>query len=214
MGLHPHAKSRLWLALAALYVAVISIVSILYLRGWNSIREETPGQETTRRQTEAARGQTEAARDRAEIARGQTVLLGTWVWDVDTNRFPNEELRGDGDVWWEQVTRTERYLVPLNGARLASLRNRAFEQIAADELANTPFASEKISGSVLTPGAVVAVHTTKGNFAKLQVVRYRALHDFSFKEAEHLTPQWREFARRGPNIDRYHLEVRWVLYER
>lgn len=154
-----------------------------------------------------------------EIARGQTVILGTYSWDVEKNSQPRDT--GDNDVSWEQVEDNEQfgfadehYLVPINQAGLAALGQRAFDTITRRDLAELKYADKKLANDSLAPGDVVALRTNEGNYAKLKVVRYRELHDFSFPEAELLGAQWRGGALAAHNTKRYHLEVAWVLYRR
>ena len=47
----------------------------------------------------------------------RTRIRGTFTFDLDLGK----EAAGDADLWWEQVDRTERYLVPRNGALLGML---------------------------------------------------------------------------------------------
>jgi hypothetical protein len=57
-----------------------------------------------------------------------------------------------------------------------------------------------------------ALKTMEGNIAKIRVTGFRKLHDFDFDEAALLSPEWKEFALKKPDIDKYHLEVEWVLF--
>jgi hypothetical protein len=150
------------------------------------------------------------AKKEAVLGKGQTVVPGTWTWKVEGNGL------GGGlessDVWWEQVSGTERNLVPLGGAAWAVLKGKPFEKVRREDLAGAAYSNGKLSGALLRPGTVVALRTRDGKYAKLKVVRYRALHDFSFPEARHLPDRWRRFALRRPDVKEYHLEVSWVLY--
>jgi hypothetical protein len=141
------------------------------------------------------------------VARGQTVVLGTWTWDIAKNTQG-----GGGDVWWEQVTETERNLVFRGGAGWAIVKGKAFEKVGVADLRKAIYSREKLPGTSLRPGTVVAIRTRTGGYAKVKVVRYRELHDTSFPEARHLRPEWIRFARTRPNTREYHLEVQWVLF--
>src|SRR5207302_264481 len=103
-------------------------------------------------------------------------------------------------------------LTPMNGAQAVVVPDQTFEKIAGDDLGKLKYSAEKIPNTALKPGTVVAVRTAKGNFAKLKVVRYRALHDFDFKEAALLDREWVAYALGKPDIKEYHLEVEWVIY--
>jgi hypothetical protein len=140
---------------------------------------------------------------------GQTVLLGTWTWKIDGNKIGD---RGS-DFWWEHVNDKERFLVPFGGAGWALVKGKAFAKVTAADLGNAAYSTAKLPGKLLTPGVVLAVRTAGGKFAKLEVVRYRELHDFDFPEAKLLRPGWRTFVLGRPNIPEYHLELRWVLYD-
>jgi hypothetical protein len=149
------------------------------------------------------------AKKEAVLGRGQTVLLGTWSWQVEGNKLGG---LGTADVWWQQVSDTERNLVPLGGAAWALVEGEAFEKVSREDLARARYATGKLPGASLKPGTVVALRTRGGKLAKLKVVRYRALHDFSFPEAKHLSPAWRAFVLGKPDRKDYHLEVEWALY--
>jgi hypothetical protein len=149
-----------------------------------------------------------------ETSKGQTVLLGTWVWDIEANSFPK---RSDsewkrGDIWWEQDT--TQFLVPRNGSGLSIVLSLPYENITPEGLTNMQYSQEKIPNSYLVPGAIVAVRTTEGNLAKVRVIRYRELHDFSFKESENLDSDQKRFLLSEENEKNYHLEVEWVLYRK
>jgi hypothetical protein len=144
------------------------------------------------------------------LACGQTVVLGTWTWKIEGDKLGGNDR---ADFWWEQVTDTKRQLVPHGGAGWAILRGKPFEKITRQDLAKIDYSTAKLPGALLVPQTVVAVRTADAKFAKMQVVRYRDLHDFSFPEARHLKAEWIRFALQRPNIKDYHLEVSWVLYK-
>jgi hypothetical protein len=148
-----------------------------------------------------------------EPVKGQTVILGTWTWDIETNK-QGGDVKGV-DVRWEQATATEQYLVPLNGAGLIVFdKKKEFEKITREDLAELKYSDEKLANDALAPGTVVALRTNEGNFAKLKVVKYRELHDFSFPEAKLLNEAMKEFMLKSPNTKKYHIEVEWVLYRK
>jgi len=146
-------------------------------------------------------------------AKGQTVILGTWAWDIETDQQGSMNGRR-ADVWWEQVTEKEQFLVPLNGAGLVLLSDKVFEMITQEDLATLKYSYNSVANESLASGAVVALKTEKGNFAKLKVVKYRELHDFSFPEAKHMSAGWKAFVLKKPNRENYHLEVEWELYQK
>jgi hypothetical protein len=148
----------------------------------------------------------------AEPAKGQTVILGTWSWDIETNKQGGKK---GVDVRWQQATATAQFLVPLNGAGLIVLdKKKAFDKITRQDLAALKYSDKKLANDALAPGTVVALRTNEGNFAKFKVVKYRASHDFSFPEAMLLKERAREFFLKQPNRKNYHIEVEWVLYRK
>ena len=61
---------------------------------------------------------------------------------------------------------------------------------------------------------LIVFRTAEGNFGKLQIDQYRALHDFSFPEAaQYLSDDMREFLLSEPNFETYHLQVTWKLFQ-
>ena len=158
---------------------------------------------------------TSCAKDEEDTtqAYNTTVILGTWKWDVETNKQASSDI---SDFWWEQITDTERYLVPENGAEAKLIPNGNFDTIDPAFIDKQTLSTDKISGAdkggVLVPGTVVVFRTVEGNLGKMQVERYRALHDFTFQEAEYLSEGWKSFVLKKPNKEMYHLQVRWKLY--
>lgn len=139
-----------------------------------------------------------------------TTILGTWCWNVESNRLGD---RSDSDFWWEQVTNTNGYLVPLNGTKAGVVRGQAFDRIDSEYVGQVALSQEKIAGDSLRPGAIVVFRTAQGKTGKLQVVGYKASHDFDFPEAVHLNKMWKRFALSKPNIRDYNLQVRWRLLD-
>ncbi|MFC1907135.1 hypothetical protein ACFLW8_03510 [Chloroflexota bacterium] len=142
-----------------------------------------------------------------------TVILGTAGWDVETNKLVSRDM---ADFWWQQVTGTERYLVPENRAKAKLIQNGDFDKIDPAFIKGQNLSEERISGSdqggLLSPGAIVVFETAEGNLGKLQIEKYRASHDFSFPEAAYLPEGWKKFALEKPNVEMYHLQVRWQLF--
>lgn len=137
-----------------------------------------------------------------------TVLLGTWQWDMETDRMAVPGV----DVSWEQFNAELAKLTPRNGAAVRIVE-KEFSTLSLSDLARLEFPKTGISKAQLTPGTVVAIRTSSGKFGKMRVQKYRALHDFSFPEARYLTPRWRQFVVNKPNEDSYHLEIQWVLFD-
>lgn len=150
----------------------------------------------------------------AQSAMGQTVLLGTYMWDADTDTFPGyRTIEGrKSDIWWQQVDSIKQKLVPLNGSLIIQIHDREFATINADDLKILRYSLKPIPNENLIPGAIIAIRTAEGNFAKLKIVGYRPLQDFSFKEAEILREGWKSMVQSRPYQQNYHLEVEWILF--
>lgn len=147
----------------------------------------------------------------------RTILLGTYIWDIETDSFPvtrNYNNLTKSDIWWQQINRTRQQLVPRNCAAFAIVREKQFEELTLEDLQNLRYSFKPVSNEHLQIGAVVAMRTAEGNFAKLRVNGYRALHDFSFKEAEILRESWKAFVLGHENRENYHLELEWVLFKK
>jgi hypothetical protein len=148
----------------------------------------------------------------SQAMKGQTVILGTWKWDIETN-MQGDKIEKRADVWWAHETEKKSFLVPQNGAGLVVLGKKAFDKITRENLAALKYSDKKLAKQLLSPGTVVAMRTNEGNFAKLKVLKYRDLHDFSFPDAKFLEKETKErFLKEEPNIRNYHIEVKWVLY--
>jgi len=127
---------------------------------------------------------------------GTKVIRGTWTWDIDSN---SDGSRESADIWWEHVDDHERYLVPRNGAEIAVVKDRAFENLSFSDLNKMHFATGRLSASDAEPdidvGTVLVVRTTDGNYAKLQVTGFDPL-----KNGRH-------------DIAKYDMRLRYVLYK-
>ena len=127
---------------------------------------------------------------------GTKVIRGTWTWDIDSN---SDGMRESADLWWEHVNDHERHLVPQNGAEMAVVKDKAFEDLSIGDIAKMELVASRISASDSRPnidvGTVLAVRTTDGNFAKLQVTGFDPLNS-----GRH-------------NIAKYDMRLRYVLYK-
>jgi hypothetical protein len=103
----------------------------------------------------------------------EKLIWGTWTWDIDAN---SDQVSADSDLFWEMATATERYLVPMNGAAIALLYGASFDALTPDVLRAASYSTEAVSASdnnpVLDVGTVLAVRTTAGAYAKLQVIGF------------------------------------------
>jgi hypothetical protein len=132
-------------------------------------------------------------------------IPGTWLWNVKSNQLGGPK----PDFWWQPGA-----LTPKNGTVAAVLGQVSFEGANRELVERSILTNATIPGGVLQPGCVVVFRTGDGTVGKLQVVGYRALHDFSFPEASAFEERWKAFALKQSNIEQYHLQVRCVLFER
>ena len=146
-----------------------------------------------------------------ELSRGQTVLIGTYRWNLETN---NQAKEPGLDVWWENINAATNRLSPVNDAKLARIPESApaFEKLTYNDIVALPFGVEPVPGSALMRGARFAIKTTEGNYAKLLVMGYRDSHDFSFDSAKIVPDTQRERLLARPKVADRHLEVSWVLW--
>ncbi|OGS66552.1 MAG: hypothetical protein A3J79_03505 [Elusimicrobia bacterium RIFOXYB2_FULL_62_6] len=107
------------------------------------------------------------------IIPGAKVVKGTRSWDIDADSGKSQ---GAADFWFQHVNERERYVVPKNGAKLAVLRAKDFEKVTLDDLKKAALSDAKLSASdenpAILPGCIVAVRTSAGNYAKLQVTGF------------------------------------------
>lgn len=109
------------------------------------------------------------------VSSGNTILKGTWSFDLDTGAEGG--LGPAFDIWWEQQTAVLRRMTPLNSAQIVNLGAVDFNSITPDTLFSLSYSSAPIIGNndasnQLVTGDVFAVHTDQGNYAKVKVVSY------------------------------------------
>jgi len=103
-------------------------------------------------------------------------LKGTWLMNLDTGVLTSV----GGDVWWEQIDAVRRRMVPKNGARIAYLGVMTplqyallgTAQLQALTYGTAPIVGDDNASNQLVPGAVFAVQTDAGNYAKVRVTTY------------------------------------------
>lgn len=111
-------------------------------------------------------------------------IKGTFEYDFD--------LVDNTDVWWEQVTSTQREMAPINGAKLANIGVTNFANVTASQLHGLSYSTSPIDGNndstnKLVNGDVWAVYTDGGHYVKVMVVTYGynivinyVVYDYSF----------------------------------
>jgi hypothetical protein len=107
------------------------------------------------------------------VSTGSDRVRGTYEYDFDAGRMSATPSDPSMDAFWEIETDTTRQLVPENGAQFALLPNADFETLNFTEVAEASFSSDPIDASDandhLPAGAVIAVRTSSGNYAKVRV---------------------------------------------
>jgi len=78
------------------------------------------------------------------------------------------------DLWWHFSTRTDRSLDARNGASIALIEGRDFDGSDADFLSSLSYTVVSLSasgdGAQVKPGALFAVRTAEGNYARVRIV--------------------------------------------
>lgn len=105
----------------------------------------------------------------APITRSSIVIQGTYHYDFD--------LVSNTDVWWDQVTSTERKMVPENGATIANIGVTKFANVTLSQLKGKSYSTASLDGNndssnQLVNGDVWAVHTDLGSYVKVLVTSY------------------------------------------
>ncbi len=150
------------------------------------------------------------------ITYATSVILGTWIWDVDADAL--DGAAADGDLWLShQDTATgAKTLVPQNSATALQVYGADFDAITAAFVQAQPLTGATINasnvGGTLTVGSIVVFQTTAGTYGKFRVLGYRESQDFTFGEAALLTQPMRDMFNTNPNVINYHLEVEWELF--
>lgn len=140
-----------------------------------------------------------------------TVILGTYSWDVESNTLgPNRQ----SDFWWQRIDDTRGNLVAQNGATVEVISHN-FDMINKSYISKFPALRDgRINNQDIKPGTIALFKTAEGNYGKLRIKGYRALHDFDFKEAkEHMDASFKEYVLQKPNNEKYHLVVEYELYK-
>ncbi len=145
---------------------------------------------------------------------GETVILGTYTWDADSNRLGNGK---ESDVYWKHSNSKTRYLVPQHGATIAVVKDVKYEDIDKSFVEKTALSDNKLNGSdnsdELAIGTIVVFKTSDGNYGKFIVVAYRNIRDIDFKEAqEKYSDSTKKYMLRATETQKYHLQIKWELF--
>ena len=109
------------------------------------------------------------------VSSGTVTIKGTFLFDFDGGH--HSPTRAITDVWWRQQTTVKRRMEPQNGAELALIGPASFSSVTPQMLKSLTYSSSPIqaddnASNQLPNGAMFAVRTSAGNYAKVQVVQY------------------------------------------
>jgi beta-lactam-binding protein with PASTA domain len=108
------------------------------------------------------------------LSGGSATVSGTSCFDVEDGAGG---CSGEPDIWWEQIDAVQRRLSTWGGSMLAYLGFVDFDATSLEALQQQLYSQEPINGNddatnLLTPGAVVAVLTSGGHYAKVRIDSY------------------------------------------
>ncbi len=105
---------------------------------------------------------------------GEILLLpGTWSADLDVPEVPYPDT-STTDVWWEQVTATERYWVPEHGARFAVMGTTkpSLADCQSASLSDAPIDGSNGPTNQIPSGTYLCGRTAEGRTAIVRVEQY------------------------------------------
>lgn len=116
-----------------------------------------------------------ATTDPTAFSNGETVIRGTWSFDLDSGVILQSP--ADADLFWEQETDIKRSLNPQNGAMLALLGQRDFDSLTLQTLKGLNYAAEPLRAdndlsNAIPSGTVVAYKTRRGRYGKMLIENY------------------------------------------
>ena len=111
------------------------------------------------------------------ISRGSGTLRGTWLFDLDAGREVAYSEQAKADIWWQQETSVQRQMTPWQNASICYLGKLPWNTVNFTGLAGLNYSDQPINGddnasNLLKPGAMFAVRTGMGNYAKVKVKSY------------------------------------------
>jgi hypothetical protein len=113
--------------------------------------------------------------DPAVFSKGETIIRGTWSFDLDNGVTAMSG--ADSDLFWEQETATKRALKPMNGARFALVGQRDFDSLTLQSLKGLDYLSNDIRAdndvsNAIPNGTVLAYRTKRGRYGKVLIENY------------------------------------------
>jgi hypothetical protein len=154
-------------------IGLAGVIATALIANWNNIfpKQEPPALKSPVATSASSKSAPETTKDTAHKvhSRGRIVVKGTFTCDLDAG----SEGGNLPDFQWEQVSRTERYLKPLNGAVFFLVGKVPWGEVTYAALERYPYSSARIDGSDnsnrLSPGSVIAYRTAKGRLGKFIV---------------------------------------------
>lgn len=208
--------------LCVLLGLVLSLAAVLAVVGCDSLEDESTtvsletttsedGQTTTTTSTEATTTTVKAlstTTTTVSSAMGalpaptpkDKLLRGTWTWDIDADV---DGAGADSDLWYRIEDELVHYLQLQNGASVARVSGRSFDAVDRTYLMGLKYGAEKLytasvdDPDVLVEGSVIAVKTSTGQYAKIEVVGF---------DPQRLSD--------GTILPRYNLRLRYVIFPR
>lgn len=102
-------------------------------------------------------------------------VRGTYSVDLDLGIQANGRI--DSDFWWQQKTKTERSIVPKNGAKFCVIGQSSKIRLNPSELSKLSFSSEEIRAdenhsNKIPNGTQIAYITKQGRYGIMKVLNY------------------------------------------
>jgi serine/threonine protein kinase/Flp pilus assembly protein TadD len=143
-----------------------------------------------------------------QARQGHAIIYGLWtIGEYDAT------LETGADIRFGHPVRSGTPLEPKR-AMAAVGPNKPFEGITEEDLRRLNYSREPIERARLKPGTVFALKTSRGELAKVKVIRYLSSHDFDCLEAGFLRPLTVASQIGRPKVEEFAAEVDWVLYRK
>jgi hypothetical protein len=104
------------------------------------------------------------------ISQGTALLKGTYLFNCETGTVGSS-----GDIWWNQISSTQRQMVPQSPAKILNLGIVDFNSLTATNLddytySSTPIIGNNDSTNKLVTNDVFVVKTKVGHYTKIKVL--------------------------------------------
>lgn len=99
------------------------------------------------------------------------------TYSVDLDRGIQAKDRTDADFWWQQKTKSERSIVPMNGAQFSIIGQSSKDRLTQNEIETLNFSSEEIpannnQSNKIPNGTLIAYITKQGRLGYMKVKNY------------------------------------------